>query len=75
MNVGIFFCTSNAINAIFTMTINGKMSGVIVIDNTINAFIVYDKNGEITCALTFPFVTSDIRMRREFILKTLSVPV
>ena len=72
MNVGIFFCTSNAINAIFIMTINGKMSGVIVIDNTVNAFTVYDKNGEITCAHTFPFITSDFRMKREFILTTLN---
>jgi len=74
MNFEIFLCASGNEFAVFSATINGKSTGVVVIDCAANCFTLYNKNGEITCCHPFPYHTTNIAMKKEYILKTLNNP-
>ena len=70
--IQVFFCTSNAYMSVLSITFENKIHGVVVIDNTVNGFILYGPNGNIKDSWSFPFETTDFRLKKEYILKTLN---
>ena len=67
----LFFCTSNAYFAVLSVVRKNEMVGVILIDNTVNGFILYGPNGDIKNSWSFPFVANNFSMKKNFILTTL----
>ena len=69
--IQVFFCTSNIYFAVLSVVRKSEMVGVIVIDNTVNGFVLYGQNGVIKNSWSFPFETNDFLMKKNFILTTL----